>query len=72
MLALKPPNWEIVSSQDPLLEAMISSQAPHFGNQGHTPLPEKVRVPSRGVYAPYCKVIKLHLNLNREYLTIKQ
>ena len=36
------PNLEIFSSQAPSLsEANISSQAPHFGNPGRTPLPEK-------------------------------
>ena len=62
ILALKPPNLKIFSSQAPKLgifqftspqiwkflvhkppfsEASISSQAPHFGNPGPTPLPEK-------------------------------
>ena len=50
-LAHKPPNWkifssqapnlEIFSSQAPFSEATISTQAPHFGNPGRTPLPEK-------------------------------
>ena len=36
------PNLEIFSSQAPFLsEANINSQAPHFGNPGRTPLPEK-------------------------------
>ena len=36
----KTPNLEIFSSQaPPLSEASISSQAPHFGNPGCTPLP---------------------------------
>ena len=36
------PNLEIFSSQAPSLsEANISSQTPHFGNPGRTPLPEK-------------------------------
>ena len=37
----KPPNLEIFSSQAPFSDANISSQAPHFGNPGHTPLPDK-------------------------------
>ena len=48
----KPPNMEIFSTQapkygnfqftsTPFSEASISSQAPHFGNLGRTPLPEK-------------------------------
>ena len=52
ILAHKPPNLEIFSSQapkfgnfllksPPILEANVSSQAPHFGNLGHSPLPEK-------------------------------
>ena len=39
--AHKPLNLEIFSSQAPFSEANISSQAPHFRNPGHTPLPEK-------------------------------
>ena len=44
--AHKPPNLEIFSSQlsahkPPFSEANVSSQAPHFGNPGRTPLPEK-------------------------------
>ena len=45
ILAHKPPNLEIFSSQAPFSEANISSQAPHFGNPGRTPLPEKKLVP---------------------------
>ena len=62
ILAHKPPNLEIFSSQalkfgnfqltspqiwkfsahkPPFSEANASSQAPHFRNPGHTPLPEK-------------------------------
>ena len=48
----QPPNLEIFSSQAPQIwkfsahkptfsEANVSSQAPHFGNLGRTPLPEK-------------------------------
>ena len=41
------PNLEIFSSQAPSLsEANISWQAPHFGNPGRTPLPEKSWVPT--------------------------
>ena len=41
--AHKPPNFEIFRSQapPPFSEANVSSQAPHFGNPGRTPLPEK-------------------------------
>ena len=50
--AHKPPNLDIFSSQAPQIlkfsthkppfsEANVSSQAPHFGNPGRTPLPEK-------------------------------
>ena len=39
--AHKPPNLEIFRSQAPFSEANASSQAPHFGNPGRTPLPEK-------------------------------
>ena len=41
ILAHKPPNMEIFSSQALFSEANISSQALHFGNPGRTPLPEK-------------------------------
>ena len=52
------PNLEIFSSQahkfgnfpltsPPLSEANVSSQAPHFGNPGPIPLPEKSWVPPR-------------------------
>ena len=62
ILAHKPPNLEIFSSQapkfgnfqltspqiwkfsahkPPISEANVSSQAPHFGNPGRSPLPEK-------------------------------
>ena len=42
ILAHKPPNLEIFHSQaPPFSEANVSSQAPHFGSPGHTPLPEK-------------------------------
>ena len=36
ILALKPPNLKISVHKTPLSEAKISSQAPHFGNQGCT------------------------------------
>ena len=40
--AHKPPNLEIFRSQAPLFRGInVSSQAPHFGNPGRTPLPEK-------------------------------
>ena len=57
ILAHKPPNLEIFSSQapkfwnfpptspPPFSEANVSSQAPHFGNPGRTPLLEKSWVP---------------------------
>ena len=43
--AQKSPNLEIFCSQAPFSEANVSSQAPHFGNPGRTPLPEKSWVP---------------------------
>ena len=54
-LAQKPPNLEIFSSQAfqiwkfsihklLLSGTNISSQAPHIGNPGHTPLPEKKKL----------------------------
>ena len=36
-----PQIWRFSVHKPPLPEASISSQAPHFGNPGHTPLPEK-------------------------------
>ena len=39
--AHKLPNLESFRSQAPFSEANVSSQAPHFGNPGRTPLPEK-------------------------------
>ena len=61
ILAHKPPNLEIFSSQapkfgnfpltsPPFSEANVSSQAPHFGNPGRTPLPEKKLSAPPGVY----------------------
>ena len=44
-LTYKPPNLEIFRSTSPFSEANVSSQAPHFGNPGRTPLPEKSWVP---------------------------
>ena len=70
ILALKPSTSEIFSSQAPKLrnfkftrppfqiEANVSSQAPHFGNPGRTPLPEKSCAP-RGFV---CQ-IKVHIFL---------
>ena len=81
ILAHKPPNLEIFSSQapkfgnfqltspqiwkfsahkPPFSEANVSSQAPHFGNPGRTPLPEKkLSAPLPRVYtARQCKLPK--------------
>ena len=54
ILAHKPPNLEIFSSQAPkfgnfpLTSPPFQRQAPRFGNPGRTPLPEKSWVPPRG------------------------
>ena len=40
-----PQIWEFSVHKPPFSEASISSQAPHFGNPGRTPLPEKSWVP---------------------------
>ena len=75
ILAHKPPNLEIFSSQAPKFgnfqltspqiwkfsahkplfsEANVSSQAPHFGNPGRTPLPEKkLSAPPPPVHVKY-------------------
>ena len=39
--AHKPPNLEIFRSQAPLFRGKCQFASPHFGNPGHTPLPEK-------------------------------
>ena len=36
-----PQIWKFSAHKPPFSEANISSQAPHFGNPGRTPLPEK-------------------------------
>ena len=41
ILASKPPNLEIFSSQAPSFRGKYHFAAPHFGNLGRTPLPEK-------------------------------
>ena len=39
--AHKPQMWKFSAHKPPFSEANVSSQAPHFGNPGSTPLPEK-------------------------------
>ena len=39
-----PQIWKFSAHKPPFSEANVSSQAPHFGNPGRTPLPEKSRV----------------------------
>ena len=46
-----PQIWKF-SAQPPFSEANVSSQAPHFGNPGRTPLPEKSWVPPPRAYIP--------------------
>ena len=41
----KPQIWKFSAHKPPFSEASISLQAPHFGNPGRTPLPEKSWVP---------------------------
>ena len=36
-----PQIWKFSAQKPPFSEANVSSQAPHFGNPGRTPLPEK-------------------------------
>ena len=36
-----PQIWKFSAHKPPFSEAYVSSQAPHFGNSGRTPLPEK-------------------------------
>ena len=40
-----PKFWKFSTHKPPFSEATVSSQAPHFGNPGCTPLPEKSWVP---------------------------
>ena len=40
-----PQIWKFSAHKPPFSEANVSSQAPHFGNPGRTPLPEKSWVP---------------------------
>ena len=43
-----PQIWKFSAHKPPFSEANVSSQAPHFGNPGHTPLPEqKLSAPPR-------------------------
>ena len=42
-----PQIWKFSAHKPPFSEANVSSQAPHFGNPGRTPLPEKSWVPPR-------------------------
>ena len=44
IISSQAPNLEIFSSQAPYSEANISLQAPHFGNPGRKPLPEKKKL----------------------------
>ena len=46
--AHRPQIWKFSAHKPPFSEANVSSQAPHFGNPGRTPLPEKkVECPPR-------------------------
>ena len=58
-----PQIWQFSAHKPPFSEANVSSQAPHFGNPGRTPLPEKSWVPPPGLksvfwntYCPSCKM----------------
>ena len=51
------PKFENFSSQTSLSEAKISSQAPHFGNPGRTPLPEK-KLSAPQVFNPLYMAVK--------------
>ena len=44
-----PQIWKFSAHKPPFSETNVSSQAPHFGNPGRTPLPEKSWVPLPGV-----------------------
>ena len=41
ILLTSPQIWKFSAHKPPFSEANVSSQAPHFGNPGRTPLPEK-------------------------------
>ena len=80
ILAHKPPNLEIFSSQapkfgnfpltspPPLSEANVSSQAPHFGNPGRTPLPEKKFISTHPLYNILVKYTTKNYRGNRNFM----
>ena len=43
--AHKPQIWKFLAHKAPLFRGKCQFQAPHFGNPGRTPLPEKSQVP---------------------------
>ena len=47
-----PQIWEFSTHKTPFSEVNVSSQAPHFGNPGRTPLSEKSSVPPPPGLAP--------------------
>ena len=72
-----PQIWKVSVHKPPLSEASISSQAPHFGNPGRTPLPEKSLVPpdlyphphtiyNKTSLKQYCK-LQTNYSLNSPY-----
>ena len=46
-----PPIWKFSTHKPPFSEANVSLQAPHFGNPGRRPLPEKKLSAPPGSYA---------------------
>ena len=62
-----PQIWKFSAHKTPFSEVNVSSQAPHFGNPGRTPLPEKKlnappppRTRSHRDLLPYSKFLLLH------------
>ena len=49
-----PQIWKFFAHKPPFSEANVSSQAPHFGNPGRTPLPEKKLRPPPGCIFYHC------------------
>ena len=54
--AHKPPNFEFSAHKPPFSDANVSSQAPHFGNPGRTPLPEKKLSAPRVIIQNLCTI----------------
>ena len=63
-----PQIWKFSVHKPPLSEASISSQAPHFGNPGRTPLPEKSWVPP----GEELHICKMHRDVTTKWVEFTQ